>query len=62
MAEKQILGLSGHRDLNKSATNMPNARGISNIAPNDAMILPYLLVDRGQDYSPKKAPPECGGA
>jgi hypothetical protein len=30
-----------HRDLNRSATNIPSAHRIANIALNDAMILPY---------------------
>ena len=29
------------RDLNRSATNIPSACRIANIAINDAMILPY---------------------
>jgi hypothetical protein len=32
---------SRHRDLNRSATNIPSACRIANIALNDAMILPY---------------------
>src|ERR1035437_3197543 len=32
---------SGHRALNRSATNIPSACRIVNIAFNDAMILPY---------------------
>ena len=41
MAEKQILSLKRLLDLNRSATNIPSACRIANIALNDAMILPY---------------------
>jgi hypothetical protein len=39
MAEKQIL--SFERDLNMSATNIPSPCRITNIGPNDVMILPH---------------------
>jgi len=37
---------SRHRDLNRSATNIPSAYRIANIALNDAMILPYNATPR----------------
>ena len=41
MTQKQILGSSRLRDLNRSTTNNPSACRIANIAFNDAMILAY---------------------
>jgi hypothetical protein len=41
MAEKQILSLKPTPRLEQSATNIPSACMIANIALNDAMIQPY---------------------
>src|SRR6478672_6407290 len=50
MAEKQILSLKPTRDLNRSATNIPSACMIANIALDDAMILPYDAVQAGCNF------------
>jgi hypothetical protein len=39
--ESKFSASNRHRDLNRSATNIPSACRIANIALNDAMILPY---------------------
>ena len=47
MAEKKILSFKPARDLNRSATNIPSACRITNIALNDAMILSYDATPAG---------------
>jgi hypothetical protein len=51
MTEKQILSFKPGRDLNRSATNIPSACGIANIALNDATILPYDANPSRMEFS-----------
>jgi hypothetical protein len=46
MTEKQILGFNRLRDLNRSATNIPSAYRIANIAFQDAPILTNMRKSR----------------
>jgi len=51
MTEKQVLGLKRHRDLNKSATNIPSECKIASIGSDDAMILPHDANLRRMKFS-----------
>jgi hypothetical protein len=42
--------------LNRSATNMPSAYRIANIAPNNAMILPYDANPGRMEFSVRTGP------
>jgi hypothetical protein len=55
MAEKQILSLSRHRDLNRSVTN-PRARAGYKHTNKDAMILPYDANPRRMEFSERTVP------
>ena len=50
MAESKFSASSRHRDLNRSATNIPSAGRIANIALMDAMILPYDANPAGWNF------------
>jgi hypothetical protein len=52
MTKEKVLGLR-HRDLNKSAMNIPSACKTANITQNDAMILPHHTNPGGMEFSEK---------
>jgi|SRR5450759_4298780 hypothetical protein len=49
--QQRSVMIGGHRDLNMSATNIPSACRIANIALNDEMILPYNANPGRMEFS-----------